>query len=324
MVSRDRTADLVGTDAIERAHARLDGVVVRTPLLAAPWLEELCGGTLRLKCENFQRAGAFKIRGAYTAIDRLPATDRSRGVITYSSGNHAQAVALAAKLFSVPAVVVMPTTAPDIKVDGARRLGAEVFFEGTTSLERRARAELIAEQRGLTIVPPFDHPDVIAGQGTVGREILQDWPDVDAVLVPVGGGGLLSGVAAWVKRANPRCTVIGVEPKGADAMTRSRQLGRPTTIGDVRTIADGLAPTRPGDLTFQHANELVDDLVTVDDEHILTAASHLLNDGKLLVEYSGAATVAAILAKAWVPGNQRIVCILSGGNRRINDDAARG
>src|SRR5690606_28246064 len=190
---------LVAPEAIRDAAQGLRGVAVRTPLLPADWLSEELGAETRLKCENLQRIGAFKVRGAYTMVSRLPEPERRRGIITYSSGNHAQAVAFAARQFAIPAVVVMPVTASAVKIEGARRLGAEVVLEGITSLERQARAEAIAAERGLTVIPPFDHPDIIAGQGTVGLEILEDWPDVRAILVPVGGGGLLSGIAAWVR-----------------------------------------------------------------------------------------------------------------------------
>jgi threonine dehydratase len=309
---------LVSPAEIEDAARSLRGIVIRTPLLPAPWLEEVVGAEVRLKCENLQRGGAFKIRGAYTMLSRLPDLVRRRGVITYSSGNHAQAVALAARLFGLPAVVVMPTTAPAVKVEGARRLGAEVVFEGTTSIERKVRAEALAAERGLAIIPPFDHPDIIAGQGTVGLEILEDWPDVDAVLVPVGGGGLLSGVAAWVKRARPSCVVVGVEPEAADAMRRSIRAGGPVTIEPRPTIADGLMPVRPGDLTFEHARALVDDFVTVEEEAIAEATARLLEQARLVVEPSGAATVAALLSGRFQPRGRRIAVVLSGGNLSLS------
>lgn len=305
---------LVSRDDVAAAAATLRDIAVRTPLVRAPWLEDAAGAEVRLKCENLQRAGAFKVRGAYTMIARLPEAERRRGVITYSSGNHAQAVALAARHFGVPAVVVMPTTAPAIKVEGARALGAEVLFEGTTSIERRERAEAIAAERGLTIVPPFDHPDIIAGQATVGREILEDWPDVEAVLVPVGGGGLIAGIAAWVKRERPECLVVGVEPENADAMRRSTEAGEPVTIEARPTVADGLAPVRPGDLTFAHVRELVDDIVTVSDETIENATRTLIRTGKLVAEFSGAATTAALLSGRFETRSRPTAAVISGGN----------
>ena len=305
---------LVQRAAIEEAAKRLEGVAVRTPLLPAPWLARQIGATeVRLKCENLQHAGAFKIRGAYNMIARLSEAERANGVITYSSGNHGQAVALAARVFKVPAVVVMPTTAPRIKVEGARKLGAEVVMEGTTSTHRYHKAVEIAEQRGLAMIPPFDHADIIAGQGTVGREILDDWADVDAVLVPIGGGGLMSGIAAYIKQTRPGVQVIGVEPENADAMYRSLEAGELVTIESKPTIADGLMPVRPGELTFQHAREFLDQIVRVSDDSIRDAAQALLVNSKLVVEFSGAVTVAALLSSAF-KSSGRIVAVLSGGN----------
>jgi threonine dehydratase len=201
-----------------------------------------------------------------------------------------------------------------VKREGAARLGAEVVIEGTTSIERKRRAEVIAAERGLVIVPAFDHPDIIAGQGTVGVEIAEEWPDVEVVLVPVGGGGLLSGVAAWIRHAKPDCLVVGVEPENADAMWRSRMAGEAVTIRPAPTIADGLAPVRPGDLTFAHAQAYVDDIVRVSDEAIAEATRQLIASGKLVVEFSGAATVAALLSGAFDARGRRCAAILSGGN----------
>lgn len=306
-------SELVEASDIERAARDLGDVALRTPLLRAPWLGDELGADVRLKCENLQRAGAFKVRGAYTAIARLPAAVRARGVIAFSSGNHAQGVALAAALFGVRAVVVMPTTAPPNKVDGARRLGAEVVLEGVTSTERQRRAEAIAGEEGLAIIPAFDDPDIIAGQGTVGVEILEQWPEAELIVVPVGGGGLVSGVAAWAKRVRPSVRVIGVEPETADAMKRSLEAGEPVTIPPSSTIADGLMPVRPGDLNLAHVRAFVDDVVRVSDDAILDATRRLLLNGKLVVEFSGAATVAALLSGAVAPAG-RTVAILSGGN----------
>ncbi len=307
-------SELVTTESIDAAARGLVGVAVRTPLIAAPWLAELTGLDVRLKCENLQRAGAFKIRGAYTLISRLPEEARRRGVIAYSSGNHAQGVALAAKLFGIRAVVVMPTTAPKVKVEGARALGAEVVLEGTTSTERQHRAEAIAAEQDLVIVPAFDHLDIIAGQGTIGREILEDWPEVDTVVVPIGGGGMVAGAGAWIKRTKPTCRVVGVEPTSANAMALSVEAGEPVTIPAVPTIADGLMPVRPGDLTLAHARAFADDIVLVSDDEILEATRLLLARGKLVVEFSGAATVAALLAGRVATPGTRVAAVLSGGN----------
>jgi threonine dehydratase len=289
--------------------------VVRTPLLPSPELAEACGAAeVRLKCENLQRAGAFKARGGIHYVSRLPETAVARGIITYSSGNHAQAVALAAQLKGVRAVVVMPTTAPAVKVEGARRLGAEVVFEGTTSLERMRRAETIAEAEGLSIIPPFDHADIIAGQGTVGLEIVEDWPEVDVFLAPVGGGGLASGVAVAARALRPEAKVFGVEPVEGASMRAALEAGGPVTLDATRSIADGLLPVRAGTLTWRHLNALADGVVTVDDQAIHEATRFLLHRHRLVVEFSGAATVAALRSGAVDVDGRRVVVVLSGGN----------
>lgn len=309
------TAPLVDLDDIRAAAARVEGLVVRTPLLPSPELTEACGAVeVRLKCENLQRAGAFKARGGINYVSQLADGEVANGVITYSSGNHAQAVALAAQLRGVRAVVVMPTTAPGVKVEGAKRLGAEVVFEGTTSLERMARAHAIAEAEGLTVIPPFDDARIIAGQGTVGLEIVDDWPEVDTVLVPIGGGGLGSGVAAALRRLRPDARVIGVEPVEGASMSAALAAGGPVTLEATRSIADGLLPVRSGDLTWRHMSELADGVVTVDDDAIRDAARFLLHRHRLVVEYSGAATVAALRSGAVEVAGRRVAAVLSGGN----------
>ena len=256
----------------------------------------------------------FKIRGAYNFVSQLSDEQVASGIITYSSGNHAQAVALSGKLRGVRAVVVMPTTAPKVKRDGAERLGAEVIYEGTTSLERRAKAEEIAEEQGLVIVPPFDHRHIIAGQGTVGLEIAREWPDVDLVLAPIGGGGLASGVAASIKRLLPTARVIGVEPVGAASMRKALDEERPVVIKQIDTIADGLAPVMAGELTYEHAFSLMDDVVTVSDDAIQEATSLLVSKQKLIVEFSGAAATAALISKAVEAQDARVAIVISGGN----------
>jgi len=305
---------LVGLTEIEAAARRLAGVSVSTPLLPADALSDATGAQVRLKCENLQRTGSFKIRGAHNFVSQLSDDQVSSGLITYSSGNHAQAVALAGKLRGVQVVVVMPTTAPKVKRDGVERLGAEIEYEGTTSVERMARAEEIAEQRGLVIVPPFDHRHIIAGQGTVGLEIAREWPDVDLVLAPIGGGGLASGIAAAVKRLLPSAQIIGVEPKGAASMRKALDEGHPAILDGIDTIADGLAPVIAGELTYEHARELMEDVVTVDDDAIREATSWLVSRGKLVVEYSGAATTAALLSKAVDVEGKAVAVVVSGGN----------
>ena len=305
---------LVGLTEIESAARRLQGVAVRTPLLPVDTISEAVEAQVRVKCECLQRAGSFKIRGAYNFVSQLSDDQVAGGIITYSSGNHAQAVALAGKLRDLRVVVVMPTTAPKIKRDGAARLGAEVVFEGTTSVERKARAEQIAEREGLVIVPPFDHRHIIAGQGTVGLEIARDWTDVDLVLVPIGGGGLASGVAAAVKRLLTGTRVVGVEPEGAASMRAALDNGSPKLLDSIDTIADGLAPVIAGELTFEYARDLFDDVVTVDDDSIRQATARLVADHKLLVEYSGAATTAALLSGRVEARGRRVAAVISGGN----------
>jgi threonine dehydratase len=301
---------LVSLDEIRAAAARVSSVARVTPLIDVSRQAEQ---SLLLKCESLQPSGAFKIRGAYNMVAQLTAEERRRGVITYSSGNHGQAMALAARELGAPAVVVMPTTASRVKVEGARSFGAEVIFEGTTSVDRRVRAEREAQARGLTMVPPFDHPWIIAGQGTAGLEILEQRPDVGSVLVPIGGGGLIAGIAAAIKLTRPEVQVIGVEPEGAAAMKASVDAGQVVTLDKTETIADGLMPVRPGDLTFAHVRQFVDRIVTVTDLQIIDAVLWLFANAKIVAEPSGAATVAAALAmKLRRPAP--VVAVVSGGN----------
>ena len=307
-------AGLVSLEEVRDAAERIRGVVNRTPLVPDPDLSEETGGQVWLKCESLQKAGSFKARGASNFVGRLPDDVASRGVITYSSGNHAQAVAFAAGLRGVRAVVVMPTTAPQVKSKGARRLGATVEFAGTTSNERKARAEEIAAAEGLVMIPPFDHPDIIAGQGTVALEVHEDLPDVDVFFVPIGGGGQASGCGAALRALRPEARIIGVEPKGAPTMRTALDEGGPVTLDGFDTIADGLAPVRAGDLTFAHARAFLDDVVLVDDDAIRRATAHLLKRRKLVVEFSGAATVAAVRTGGIDLRGKTVCAVISGGN----------
>ncbi|WP_419163142.1 threonine ammonia-lyase [Candidatus Palauibacter sp.] len=320
-MSRAATA-LVSIADVEDAYARIRGAVRRTPLIPAPLprpggrAATDAGETLWLKCENLQRVSAFKARGAYNFVSRLSPAERAAGLLTYSSGNHAQAVAWAAREFGVPARIVMPVDAPDVKRTATIALGAEVELEGTTSSERKARAEQIQREAGGTMVPPFDDPDIIAGQGTVALEVVEQLGTrkPGMVLAPIGGGGQLSGVAAVVRRRCPEAEVIGVEPAGAASMLRSLEHGAPVTLDRVSTVADGLKPVRPGDLTFAHCRDLVDWVVTVEDDAIRDAVRWLFGL-RLVVEPSGAATVAALLSGVVDPAAQgETVAILSGGN----------
>ncbi|MCL7956459.1 MAG: threonine/serine dehydratase [marine benthic group bacterium] len=315
---------LVGLDEIRAAAVRIRGVARRTPLLDAP----LASGRVWLKAESLQRVGAFKLRGAYNFLASCEPSALSGGVVTYSSGNHAQAVAWSARAFGVPATVVMPTDAPPVKREATIGYGARVEEVGTTTVERRARAEELLSERGGVMVPPFDHPAIIAGQGTAGLEIHDQMGEerirradsgsavgsLSLLLVPIGGGGLLAGVAAAIRALSPETRIIGVEPEGAPKMRRSLEAGAPVTLDQVSTIADGLKPVRPGDLTFEHVRQLVDDVVLVDDDSIRRAVLWCY-DRRLVVEPSGAATVAALLSGLVTPAPAGETCaLLSGGN----------
>jgi len=299
---------MVSLADISAARERIKPIAKLTPLVD---VSAAAGQPLWLKLESLQPGGAFKIRGAYNMVAQLSAEERRRGVVTFSSGNHGQAMALAARALGAPAVVVMPTTAPKIKTEGCRSFGAEVIFAGTTSADRRARAEAEAAARGLTMVPPFDHEWIIAGQGTAGLEILEQLPSVRTVLVPIGGGGLVAGVAAAIKQTNPSVAVIGVEPVGAAAMKASVDAGHAVTLAKTESVADGLMPVRPGDLTFAHVQRFVDRVVTVEDEAIVEAVVWMFVEAKIVAEPSGAATVAAARAMTF---EGPVVAIVSGGN----------
>jgi threonine dehydratase len=297
---------------LRAAQARIAKAVLRTPVLPLRFSER---PAVHVKCENLQRTGAFKLRGAYNRIAQLPRS--CRGVTASSSGNHAQAVAYAARERGLKACIVMLDQSVPHKVQGTREYGAEVILGGKDSITITDRARREAEERGWVFVPPFNDPDIIAGQGTAGLEIVQDLPDVKAVVVPIGGGGLISGVAAAIKESRPRVRVIGVEPAGAPTMTRALQAGRVVDLDSVNTVADGLKPLRVGELTLAHARKYVDDVVLVEDGEILEAARHLLLREKLVVEPSGAASVAAVrTGRAKLPRGP-VVAFLSGGNADV-------
>ena len=313
--------ELVTLDQIKAARERIRDTAVYTPMLEVPWPAQTPGPrpqahSLFLKAESLQPMGAFKIRGAFNMIAQLPKEGLARGVITYSSGNHGQAVALAAQKLGAPAVIVMPTTAPQVKVDGCRRYGAEVIMEGTTSLDRQKRAEQEAASRGLTIVPPFDHTQIVVGQGTMGLEILEQCPEVATVLVPVGGGGMASGVSAAIKLSKPSVRIIAVEPIGAPKMSRSLAAGQPITLPSSTSIADGLMNLRPGDITFAHIQKFVDQVVLVGEDEIAKAVAWLFRNARLVVEPSGAVTTAAVaLGLGDVDVSKGpVVAVVSGGN----------
>jgi threonine dehydratase len=304
---------LITLQDLADAAKALRSVVVRTPLLRDETLSAQLGADIRLKPEMLQRGGAFKLRGADNFIAKLDPAERSRGVIAPSSGNHAQAVALAARLFGVKATVVMPETVTAAKRGGAERLGARVVLAGTTTQHRMDRALEIARDEGGVLVPPYDHPWIIAGQGTAGLEIAEDLPEVKTVLVQVGGGGLSAGVATAIKLRCPGARVIGIEPEGAPKLSRARAAGKPTRLEKTSSIADGLMAVEIGGTPFQHHRLYIDDVVTVPDAAIKAAVRHLLDRLKLVAEPSGAITVAALMQKLVVPTGPT-VAVLSGGN----------
>ncbi|HEU5304534.1 MAG TPA: threonine/serine dehydratase [Gemmatimonadales bacterium] len=303
----------VSLDALRRAAHDLEGVAVRTPVLDFPGLSARLGIPVGVKCEQLQPVGAFKIRGAYTAVLRIPPDTRARGVITYSSGNHGQAVAYAARLLGVPAVVVMPERAPAIKVVGVRRQGAEVVLAGRTTIERHERARALAAERGLTMVPPYESLDVIAGQGTCGLEILEAWPSVETILVPAGGGGLIAGVAAAVAALKPSVQIIGVEPAAAPKLSRALEAGRPMATEFAGSLADGLLPLSIGELPFAVMSGVVREAVQVSEDDIAAAVRFLYHEMDLVIEPSGAVTTAALLTGRVRPTGPA-VAVLSGGN----------
>jgi len=304
---------LVTIQDLRRAADILASVAIRTPLLYDDVLSEKLGVEIRYKPECLQRAGAFKFRGAYNYLHSLPDDVRKRGVVAPSSGNHGQGVAMAARLFGIPATVVMPTTVTAAKRAGAERLGARIVLAGTTTQDRAEKAKEICDAEGLTLVHPYDDPMIIAGQGTVGLEIAEDLPDVEMVLVPVGGGGLSAGVATAMKLMVPGVRVVGVEPVSAPKLYRAREKGSPVRLESTGGLADGLQAVEIGGRPFQHHQAYVDEVVLVDDEPLPRAMQHLLDRMKVVVEPSGAITVAALMTGAVKPASVT-VAVLSGGN----------
>ncbi|WP_347059432.1 threonine ammonia-lyase [Blastococcus sp. HT6-30] len=304
---------LVTGKDVEAAAELLAGVVRRTPLEHSRGLADRVGGPVWLKCENLQRAGSFKIRGAYTRIARLSDGERARGVVAASAGNHAQGVALAARLLGAEATVYMPETAPLPKVAATRHYGATIEMLGQSLAEPLVAAAEHARRTGAVFIHPFDHPDVIAGQGTVGLEVLEQCPEVATVLVCAGGGGLVSGIAAAVKERRPDVRVVAVQAESAAALPGSLAAGRPIALESMVTMADGIAVPMPGDLTFAHVRRLVDEVRTVSEEDLSRALLFCLERAKLVVEPAGVAAVAAVLADpaAFAPP---VVAVVSGGN----------
>jgi len=301
-------------DDVAAAARRLDGVANTTPVLTSRTLDQRLGARVFLKCENLQRVGAFKFRGAYNALSRLSPAARAAGALAYSSGNHAQAVALAGSLLGIDTTIVMPRDAPAVKLAATRGYGAEVVTYDRAHQRREKIGAHLAAEHGLALVPPFDHADVIAGQGTAARELLIHTGRLDLLLTPCGGGGLLSGSALAARALSPGCRVVGVEPAAGDDATRSFHSGRLVRVEDPDTIADGARTAALGDLTFPLVRRLVDDMVTVDDDALVEAMRFAFERMKLVIEPTGVLGLAALL-RGWVAGvGGRVGVIISGGN----------
>jgi threo-3-hydroxy-L-aspartate ammonia-lyase len=302
-------------DDVLRAAERLRGVAHRTPVFTSRTLDERCGARVFLKCENFQRAGAFKFRGALNAVLALPEPERATGVLTYSSGNHAQALALVGRLLGVAITVIMPDNAPRAKIEATRGYGAEVILYDPREATREELGARLREERGATLIPPYDHPDIVAGQGTAALELIEEVGPLSALLAPCGGGGLLSGSAIAARAASPKCRVIGVEPELADDATRSFRTGTLQRVHNPPTVADGLRTPALGTITFPLVQRHVDEFRTVSEAEIADSMRFLWTRLKLVVEPSGAVGPAPLLAgpvpHAW---GERIGVIVSGGN----------
>src|SRR3954470_22466668 len=305
---------MIGIDDVRSAAAALDGVAHRTPVLSSRTLDAATGAMVFCKAECYQRGGAFKFRGAYSMISRIPSQERARGVAAYSSGNHAQAVAIAAAMLEAPAVILMPEDAPAAKLDATRGYGADVVTYDRYSQDRDQLGRELAESRGLTLVPPYEHPLVMSGQGTAALELLEQAPGLDALLVPVGGGGLLAGCATAAKALAPEIEMIGVEPEQGDDTRRSLAAGERVRIPVPRTIADGQQVETPGELTFEVNRQLADSVELVSDGEIVDAMLFAFDRMKVVLEPSGACALAALLAGRVQLRGRRVGVVLSGGN----------
>ena len=304
---------------IQAAHAALRDVIIATPILPDDSLSAQLGAQIFHKAESLQRSGSFKVRGAYNAIRNLDDAARQRGVVTNSAGNHAQGVALAAKLFGVPAVIVMPEHAPLTKITATRALGAEVVLSGATFDDAGVTARQIQAERNLTFIHAFNDYNVIAGQGTIGLEIFATLANATVIVVPIGGGGLIGGIATALRALGSKARIIGVQAAGCDAVRPSLAAGHPVRVDSVRTLADGIAVKQPGELTLAIINEVVDDVVTVDDDQIAVAITHAARSLHLVVEGAGAAGLAALIAGLIPLSPNDVVCnLLCGGNIDAN------
>ncbi|MGM9648593.1 MAG: threonine ammonia-lyase [Butyricicoccaceae bacterium] len=309
---------MVTLEAVEQAAERLKNVTHFIPLNTSTTFSEMTGAQVYLKCENQQKTGSFKVRGAYNKIMKLHETGELKSVVASSAGNHAQGVAFAARSIGIPATICMPRSTPIAKVSATEGYGAQVVLSGSCYDDAYAKAMEICEQTGATFIHPFDDEDVMAGQGTIALEILRDLPSVDMIVVPAGGGGLLSGIAACVKQINPRIQVVGVQAEGAPAIAQSFHTGEIQPSDSVHTIADGIAVKCPGTRTMEHINQYVDEVVTVTDAEISGTILMLLERCKQVVEPAGASSLAAVLNRKVDIAGKRVVCVLSGGNIDVN------
>lgn len=309
-----RSAADLSIDDVRAAARRLNGIAHRTPVLTSATLDARAGGRIFLKCENFQRMGAFKFRGAYNRLVQLNEAQRRGGVVAFSSGNHAQGVALAAKLLGIPAAIIMPEDAPKSKIAATEGYGAEVILYDRYRSHREEIAQGLCDERGAIMVPPFNDREIIAGAGTAALELLEEVPDLDNVLTPVGGGGLLSGSCLAAHGTNPAIAMYGVEPEAGNDAQQSLQKGEIVHIGVPRTIADGLQTQAPGSLTFPIMREHVREIVTVSDDELKDAMRFAFERMKLVMEPSGAASLAAVLSGKIPVSGKRTGIVISGGN----------
>ena len=296
------------------AHERIKPVAKRTPVLTSSTIDALTGAKVHFKCENFQRMGAFKFRGAYNALSQLTPEQKKKGVVAFSSGNHAQAVALSGRMLGVPATIVMPTDAPPVKLEATRGYGAEVVLYDASNEDRAKIAEALAAERGLTVIPPFDHPHILAGQGTAAKELIEDAGPLDILMVPCGGGGLLSGCSIAAKHLSPNCKVIGVEPAAGDDGLRAFRAGKLVSVPLPQTIADGARTMSLGALTFSIIQRNVHDFLTVTDEELLEWMFFLWERMKMVVEPTGALAAAALLQGKIDAKGKKVGVVISGGN----------
>jgi threonine dehydratase len=299
---------------VTAAHERIRGKAHRTPVLTSETADALTGARLLFKCENLQRMGAFKFRGAYNAIAQFTPEQKSGGVIAFSSGNHAQAIALAARLQGIKAVIVMPEDAPAVKIAATRGYGGEVVFYDRYKEDREALGRRLAAERGLTLIPPYDHPHVMAGQGTAAKELIEDAGELDLLVVCLGGGGLLSGCAVAARAMNPKVTIVGVEPEAGDDGLRSFRTGKIVHIDTPKTIADGAQTQHLGEHTFPVIRRLVDDIVTVSDAELVEAMKFFAGRMKMIVEPTGCLAAAAVFNRKFPVQGKKIGVLLSGGN----------